>query len=52
MIVGFACLSLTVTTQKANACSHWTPCYVLIQLLCKQIKRALPIYCEHQPLKP
>ena len=26
MIVGFACLSLTVTTQKANACIPWTPC--------------------------
>ena len=24
-IVGFACLSLTVTTQKANACIPWTP---------------------------
>ena len=26
MIVGFASLSLTVTTQKANACIPWTPC--------------------------
>ena len=24
---GFACWSLTVTTQKANACSPWTPCF-------------------------
>ena len=29
MIVGFVYSSLTVTTQKANTCSSWTPCYFL-----------------------
>ena len=24
--IGFVCLALTVTTQKANARSSWTPC--------------------------
>ena len=28
MIVGFACLQLTVTTQKANACSPWIPYFI------------------------
>ena len=29
MIVGFVCSSLTVTTQKVNAGSPWTPYYYL-----------------------
>ena len=26
--LGFVCSSLTVNTQKANACSPWTPCFI------------------------
>ena len=29
MIVGPVCLSLTVTTQKVNACSPWTHCLLI-----------------------
>ena len=29
LIVGFACSSLTVTKQKANARSPWAPCYFI-----------------------
>ena len=39
MNLGFVCSSLTFTTQTANACSPWTPCYQYPFNFCFQWER-------------
>ena len=53
--LGFVCSSLTVTTQKANACSPWTPCGQRIEtVFAKDVnsfpKRKLSKYTKHNTL--